>query len=173
MPRTTSGPFLRPRSSLLPLLPWFLAEWEMRRQSSQRSLWGLSCTWAAGDPTEEEDMKMDDHQPTAKHPWRAYSKKVITHKWSGDQFHGIFPRRQTRRWKSRNELEPTANSWRLWVRNLLAKGSFGIYTRWFQCIFEIEIRFIIKTIALSLVFYIFQIQTDPKDPKIFVASFLC
>ena len=63
MPRPTSGPLLRPRSSLLPLLPWFPAEWETRRPSSQRSLWGLSCTWAAGDPTEEEDMKMDDHQP--------------------------------------------------------------------------------------------------------------
>ena len=62
MPRTTSGPFLRPGSSLLPLLQWFLAEWETRRQSSQRSLWGLSCTWAAGDPTETFHISSDQEE---------------------------------------------------------------------------------------------------------------
>ena len=65
MPRTTSGPFLRPRSFLLPLLPWLLAEWEKRRQRNQRSPWGLSCTWAVGDPTETHQKLVEN----CKHVW--------------------------------------------------------------------------------------------------------
>jgi hypothetical protein len=52
MPRTISGRCLRPRTFLFQLLKWFYAKQERRKWSSQRSLWGGSCTWAIGVPIE-------------------------------------------------------------------------------------------------------------------------
>ena len=52
MRRIISGRFPRPGTFLLQLLLWFQANWETRKWSSQRSLWGKSCTWAVGVPFE-------------------------------------------------------------------------------------------------------------------------
>ena len=57
MPRTISGRILRLRTFLLQLLQWSQANWEMRKWSSQRSLWGKSCTWAVGVPVEDSRLK--------------------------------------------------------------------------------------------------------------------
>jgi hypothetical protein len=52
MPRTISGPCLRPRAFLLQLLQWLWAKQEKRNWGGQRNLWGRSCTWAVGVPIE-------------------------------------------------------------------------------------------------------------------------